>query len=104
METEKYAFNISQKQLKLESQFSTLFSTLEEFYLFNKLKYYCHAINQKNIVKTDFQILYQDEILKNLKAGYYKNNPGVMIYYHTLLLLLEEGESDNYKQLKNLLK
>ncbi len=104
LETEKYAMNLSQKQLKLESRFSQIFSSLEEFYLFNKLKYYCHALNQKNIIKTDFQILYREEILKNLKEGHYKTNAGVMIYYHILLLLLEEDEGINYKKVKKLLQ
>lgn len=104
LETEKYEFNLSQKQLKLESQFSNIFSSLEDFYLFNKLKYYCHALNQKNIIKADFQVLYKEEILKNLKEGRHKSNAGIMIYYYILLLLLEEGEESNYKKVKKMLR
>lgn len=104
LETEKYSFNLIRQQIKVESRLPQIFGSLEQFYLFNKLKYYCHALSQKNIIKTNFQILYKEEILKNIKEGYYKNSPGIMIYYHIMAILLEEEEEKNFRILKNLLK
>ncbi len=94
--TEAYLFNLNNNIKQGEEVLKDLSNSLEEFYLYNKLKYYCIAINQKNIIQTKNEIISIDALLKQFKVEQYKHNPGILIYYYILLTLTKPEDENNF--------
>lgn len=103
--TEEYLFQLNNNLKQGEQVLKNLANSLEEFYLYNKLKYYCIAINQKNIIQIQNEIISIGALVSQLQIEHYKHNPGILIYYYILLTLTKPEEEDNFVQLeKNILK
>jgi hypothetical protein len=61
---------------------------------------YCEALNYKNIVKTEYNIRFIDELLREVKQDDLKNFPILKLHYLALMTLREEENEKHYHQLK----
>lgn len=77
--------------------------SLNCFYITQKLKNYCDAINYKNIINLDIPIHFIDLLLEELKDSTYLEVPSIAIYYQIMLMLMDRENEEYFHQLKNLL-
>ena len=76
---------------------------LDEFYMTNKLRYYCAAMHFKQHTKGDQDVLIV-EILGLIASGKYDHIPSVQIYAAIYRMLSNEEDETQFAQLKELLK
>lgn len=77
---------------------------LDCYYLTQKLKNYCDAINYKNILNIDININFIDELLRDIDQKGYLKVPSIAIYYQILLSLIDRDTEVHFHELKRLLK
>ena len=76
---------------------------LDNYYLFNKLRYCCEMINRRNILMEEYRLEMFDEVLVYMKKNPVDRVPGIQIYYQILLTLTEKDEENHYQKLIGLL-
>lgn len=77
--------------------------SLNCFYITQKLKNYCDAINYKNIINLDIPIHFIDVLLEELQESPYLEVPSIGIYYQIMLMLIDREKEENFLTLKKLL-
>jgi hypothetical protein len=76
---------------------------LDEFYMTNKLRYYCAAMHFDQHTKGDQDVLIV-EIVELIASGKYDHIPSVQIYAAIYRMLSHEEDETQFAQLKELLK
>jgi hypothetical protein len=76
---------------------------LDEFYMTNKLRYYCAGKHFKNTTAIDSDVLVT-EILGLIASGRYDQFPSVQIYAAIYRMLHDEEDEAAFAELKDLLK
>ncbi|MEM7105310.1 MAG: hypothetical protein AAF502_19385 [Bacteroidota bacterium] len=86
------------------SNFEEISSSLDQFFLAEKLKLYCEILSWKKVAAVDYDLLFVEDILKHVKAHHAKLVPPVAIYYQMILTLEDNQDSTAYFELKHLLE
>lgn len=91
------------KALKEKETTQQVMDRLDEFYMTNKLRFYCAAKHYKQQTKSEHDALLP-EILGLIASGKYDYMPPVQIYAAIYRMLNEEEDETHFEQLKELLK
>jgi hypothetical protein len=75
-------------------------ASLDRFYLFNKLKYACTRLNNRNIMGGDFQDPLIEGLLKQLPASNYGQDVALLIYFRIYQMLSRPEENEHYPLLR----
>ena len=78
-------------------------ASLDRFYLFNKLKYACTLLNNRNVMGGEFQDPFLEGLLKQLPSSHYADDPAVLIYFSIYQLLSRPEEPQHYPVLRTML-
>jgi len=108
---EKNLFNLSsefEKKTKNRSDtsiinISDIAHNLDVFYLAEKIKYQCSLLAYKNVFKIDEEVLFIEDILKQIKIMDYESIPPIAIYYQIYLTLTEQENEGHFQNLKILI-
>lgn len=76
---------------------------LDKFYLFNKLKYACTRLNNRNILGGDFQDILLEGLLQQLDSSPYATDPAILIYLRIYQMLTRKEETEHYEILRKML-
>ncbi|MEY3442337.1 MAG: hypothetical protein RLZZ519_618 [Bacteroidota bacterium] len=75
-------------------------ASLDRFYLFNKLKYACTRLNNRNVMGGDFQDPLIEGLLRQLPTSHYADDPAVLIYFRIYQMLSRPDEKEHYPLLR----
>jgi hypothetical protein len=78
-------------------------ASLDRFYLFNKLKYACTRLNNRNVIGGEFQDPFLEGLLKQLPASHYAGDPAILIYFGIYQMLSRPDEATHYPILREML-
>jgi len=76
---------------------------LDSFFLMNKLKVCCSSITYQTLSNTEYELPMMKEALTYLKRKWKDCSPIVQAYYFALLSLIDEGEENHFRSLKEIL-
>jgi len=76
---------------------------LDCFYLAEKLRIYCYSLTRKKYASHEYDILFIDEIVENIKKYNYDEFPPIAIYYQIYLTISNSENEENYYKLIELL-
>ncbi len=79
-------------------------SYLDVFYIINKLKHYCDALNYKTILSIEIEVKIMANLIRFIEENDYLDYPAVDIYYTIIKTLVEPKETRNYFHLEKLLE
>ena len=92
------------EQRNQEPNLQAISDSLDHFYIINKLKYYCKALNYQRFQTITYQWRMIETILKVVENEALMEVPAIAIYYEGVQTLLEKGEDvQHFEQLKRLL-
>ncbi|MEO7176280.1 MAG: hypothetical protein ABIV51_10290 [Saprospiraceae bacterium] len=102
---EKKLFIINQLDLQRreKTNLEALVDNLDQFYLAEKMRYYCDFLSRKGLTTHDYKILFMDEILNHLDKYTYEENPAISVYHQMYLTQTQTQEDTIYYKLKELL-
>ncbi len=78
-------------------------ASLDRFYLFNKLKYACTLLNNRNVMGGEFQDPFLEGLLKQLPTSHYADDPAIAIYFSIYQLFRRPEEPQHYPVLRKML-
>lgn len=78
-------------------------ASLDRFYLFNKLKYACTLLNNRNVMGGEFQDPFLEGLLKQLPADQYADDPAILIYFRIYQMLSRPDDHSHYPVLREML-
>ncbi|HEX2899733.1 MAG TPA: hypothetical protein VHS96_08445, partial [Bacteroidia bacterium] len=78
-------------------------ASLDRFYLFNKLKYACTRLNNRNVMGGDFQDPLIEGLLRQLPTSHYAHDPAVLVYFRIYQMLSRPEEFTHYPILREML-
>lgn len=78
-------------------------ANLDRFYLFNKLKYACTLLNNRNIVGTAGQDPFIEGLLRELTTQRFEDDPAIALYFRIYQMLSRPEEGLHYPQLRLML-
>ncbi len=90
----------SKQNRTIEPKIQQLSDDLDLFYLLNKIMLYCEALNFKNIVKTEYNIRFIDDLLKEIKDDDLEKFPVLHVHYLALMTLREDDDTQHFLRLK----
>lgn len=99
-EIDRYNYVSAKRNIAVQENLETLLSSLDTFYIINKLKYSAEVINHTNVWAGDFEPLLLNEILKHINEDNRLKSPAVQIYHSILMTLIEADNESWYKKLK----
>ena len=85
--------------------FNKMLSSLDKFYIIEKLKNCCHLTANMMLINTKYEFLFLEELLLFIKEHweeFYTNDLSIILYYTILLSLREEENTAHYLQLKEM--
>ncbi len=104
LENEIEQFQIRRIQRTSKIGLEQFDQSLDHFYLAQKLKNYCNALNYKNIINKDFEIGFIEVLLRELAGRITTYPPAIQVYYQVMLTLSEQEDEAVFYQLRALLK
>ncbi len=78
-------------------------ASLDRFYLFNKLKYACTLLNNRNVMGGEFQDPFLEGLLKQLPTSLYADDPAILIYFGIYQMLSRPDDLSQYPVLRKML-
>jgi len=83
-----------------------LMQHLDAFYLAQKLRYYCHWLNYRKVLRLEgkMEVPLMKELLQYIEANKANQVPVVAIYHQIILTLLDDNKEQYYQELKRLLE
>jgi len=103
LENEVDKFQIRRIQRTNKITLEAFDQSLDNFYLTQKLKNYCNALNYKNIVNKDFEIGFIELFINELKEKTETYPPSVQVYYQVMLTFSEMEDEAHFHGLRELL-
>ena len=92
------------EQRNREPNLQEVSDKLDCYYIVNKLKYYCKALNYQRFQTTSYDWAMIETVLQEVEKKKWLDIPAVAIYYHGVKTLLEnEAVEIHFEQLKQLL-
>ncbi len=96
-------FQVKSIQLTKQVNLGTADKMLDCYFLTQKLKNYCNALNYKNVLNLDIELSLIAKILPVLRKEGYLEVPSIAIYYKIAKTLLEPEQFVHFYDLKKLL-
>lgn len=93
-------FYLSQQSRKFDENHQIVTNSLDDFYFARKLRYSCSMLNNQNIVSTEFQINYLEEIQEYLDQHSTKEEPCIEVYHLASKMLSDEENEIHFEKLK----
>lgn len=93
----------AQHKRNVEPFLQELSDSLDAFYLIHKLKLCYEALNYQRFAPKEYQLNLLKEVRQHLKENTYPSIPAIGIFYRGLNTLMEEGNEENFEELKRLL-
>ncbi len=103
LETEIDKFQIRHIQRTGKINLEQVDKNLDNFYLTQKLKNYCNALNYKNIINKDIEIRFVKVLSEELEDKIIDYPPSVQIYYQVMLMLSNQENEAYFHHLRRLL-
>ncbi len=103
LEQEVDLFAVKNIQLTKKVNLEEADRMLDYFYLTQKLKNYCNALNYKNVLNLDLQLGLIQRLIDDIEKEGYLEIPAIAIYYSILKTLLLPNETTHFYQLVQLL-
>ncbi|MBS1625151.1 MAG: hypothetical protein JST83_14085 [Bacteroidetes bacterium] len=91
----------SKQKRNIEPNIQNVSDNLDVYYIIHKLSVYCEALNYQNIIKTEYEIGFIDQLLAQIKEDKILDVPSVKLYYTALLTLTHSEDERNFYDLKN---
>lgn len=105
LEKKRYRLQRSDRQRAEISNIENIINNLDNFYLFEKLRYYCDILSRSSFVSHNYEVKLIDEIIEYLsKIDEEDLEPVILIYYKMVLIIKDFENESIYFQLKDLLK
>lgn len=105
LEKKKYRLQKSDRQRAEISNIENIINNLDNFFIFEKLKYYCDILSRSSFVSHSYDVKLIDEIISYLsKVNEEDLEPAILIYYKMVLIVNDFQNENHYFQLKDLLK
>ncbi len=79
-------------------------TNLDTFYIINKLKHFCDALNYKTFLSIEIEVKLLPQLLQFVEENGYLDIPIVHIYYHISKTLTHPENSDHYYKIVELLE
>lgn len=76
-------------------------NNLDMFFLAEKLRYHCTILSWRNIIRHDIELLFIDDIIKQVEKIDYESIPPIAIYYQIYLTLVDSENEENFFNLKD---
>lgn len=96
-------YHLSQQTRKSNDHQQLIINSLDNFYFAKKLQHSCSMLNNQNIVATDFDINYLQEIQRYLNRQETPNEPCIEAYYLASKMLGNENEAEHFNKLKGVI-
>lgn len=104
-EEQLYREQQAQKQRRQEPiNFKKLDEELNHYYVLNKLKLYCDALNYRQLKAGGEEFLLMQELLNRVEEGHFERNKAVQVWYHLIKMLTEPDGAGHFEAVKDLLK
>ncbi|MGB0929857.1 MAG: hypothetical protein ACPGVB_03725 [Chitinophagales bacterium] len=109
----QYKLNEAQQKQEFETKghagqesFDVLMQNLDAFYLAQKLRYCCHWLNYRKVLRLEgrVEVPLMRELMEYIEANKEVQVPIVAIYHQVALTLLEDEKEQYYQDLKQLLE
>jgi hypothetical protein len=100
LQNEKYAFWSGRTKRQSTFNFQEISDALDAMYITNKLKLLCFSFSHKAVVKADYDIGFEEEVLQYIEQKDLYERPAVGIYYYIFKALKNPEETQYYEQLK----
>ncbi|MCI4647722.1 hypothetical protein, partial [Phaeodactylibacter sp.] len=104
VENRSYELDENKHTRTLRSNLDALNHNLDIFYFAEKLRYYCAALSNRFVTEKDYNVRFIKEIIEHIKQKDIGKILPISIYYRVLLTQENEGETQNYYVLKELLE
>ncbi len=94
-----------QNKREQEPQLQALSESMDDLYLFTKLKCLCEMLNFQSFTTTEYHFdAINEAIIIYLESNWIHASPPVAIYYHVLRCFLDQKEGGHFEQLMTLLE
>ncbi|MGB1205433.1 MAG: hypothetical protein ACPG5B_07300 [Chitinophagales bacterium] len=99
IEKERYNFNtLHDNHTKFDVE--SILSQLDNFYIINKLKFYCEILNNPTVVSVHYEMpSLIEEILNYIEQQEAALSPAIMVYYQIVKTLQDHDNENNYEVL-----
>jgi hypothetical protein len=103
---QKNYYEIIQHEFKhsVRNNLEEIGSNLDNFYIGEKLRYFCASLSQKQRGAHEYDLSFEKEIVNLVKSKSNDLTPSESIYYQIYLTYVEEDNLKHYYKLKQLLK
>ncbi len=98
-----YSKQIKQKIRLKDTKLVPMLYNLDQYYIANKLRYYCVLWNRQKMVNEDFPKDQLEPILNYLQQNSFTDTPIIAFWYKLFLFFTEEQNPSHYNELKTLL-
>lgn len=88
-------------ELDTQINIKEISDSLDYFYISEKLRQYCTLLSWKKMYKLDIPVSNMDFVLETAQKEPYASVPPISIYYKMYLTYEDEGNTENYYQLRN---
>ncbi len=100
LQYEKYAFLSKRHKRQTTFNYQEISDALDTMYITNKLKILCYRRSHGAVVKAEYDISFEDEVIQHIENKALYHIPAVGIYYHIFKAYKYPEESGYYEKLK----
>lgn len=103
LERDSYEYVASKRNLAIKETLQGILSSLDYYYIANKLKFSAELINHTNVMAGQFEPLLLEEITGFIEREDLQEVPAIQVYYYILQMLTHPEVESYYHTLKKLL-
>lgn len=100
LQHEKYAFWAGRTKRQSTFNYKEISDALDSMYITNKLKLLCYRYSHGAIVKAEYDISFEEEVIQHIENKELFNTPAVGIYYYIYKVYKYPEVSEYYENLK----
>ena len=105
LEKGEYKLQQADRQRASISNIENIVNNLDNFFIIEKLKYYCDILSRSSFVSHNYEVKLIDEIINFLSKESESNlEPAIQIYYKMILMVKDSHNENHYFELKEHLK
>ncbi|MCI5058478.1 MAG: hypothetical protein MRY83_20365 [Flavobacteriales bacterium] len=92
-----YAYHSSKKSLQINNSLQTLSHSIDQDFLYNKLKYSCELLTRKEVLSKKYDFTFLDSIVEYAEQNITKDSPLLFSYLKLIKLIKNPNDKDYYK-------